>query len=169
MQLHAHLGLGLVLPDARRAWLWLWLRLRPTTTPATRRHHHQCDRPQIANSALRHAARYGGDRRATRKTRSAIHWGALPICLPLTGYQQASVRGSAANAVCFTLYARLKALAKSTRRGYTKMLKKAPAETPLEVSVNAPLQGGFDPLTSSQGLSSPLLCAPACRPAHLLV
>ena len=34
--------------------------------------------------------------------------------------------------------------------------------------MNAPLQGGFDPLTSSQGLSSPLLCAPAGRPAHRL-
>ena len=50
------------------------------------------------------------------------------------------------------------------------MLKKAPAETPLKKHpLNANLQGGFDPLTSSQGLSSPLLCAPACRPAHLLV
>jgi hypothetical protein len=43
------------------------------------------------------------DRRGvTRKTRSAIHWGALPIYLPLTGYQQANARGPAANAVCFT-------------------------------------------------------------------
>jgi hypothetical protein len=49
------------------------------------------------------------------------------------------------------------------------MLKKAPAETPLKIRVNANLQGGFDPLTPSQGLSWPLLCAPACRPAHLLV
>jgi hypothetical protein len=49
------------------------------------------------------------------------------------------------------------------------MLKEASVETPLEISVNANLQGGFDPLTPSQGLSSPLLCAPACRPAHLLM
>jgi hypothetical protein len=45
---------------------------------------------------------HGEDRRVTRKTRSAIHSGALPIFLPLTGSQQASSKGPAANAVRFT-------------------------------------------------------------------
>jgi hypothetical protein len=53
----------------------------------------------LGSIVVANAARYGEDRRVTRKTRSAIHWGALPIYLPLTGYQQASVRGSAANTV----------------------------------------------------------------------
>jgi hypothetical protein len=39
----------------------------------------------------------GKKRRVTRKTRSAIHSGALPIVLPLTGSQQASARGPAAD------------------------------------------------------------------------
>ena len=124
------------------------------SAPLQGREEVVADRPQKPP-----AEGHGEDRRVTRKTRSAIHSGALPIVLPLTGSQQAGLRGPAANAVRFT--PNLGARDSTSTRLSKSISKTHPLKDPPGGKRERFSSRGLRSANLVAGLSSPLLCAPA--------
>jgi hypothetical protein len=121
-------------------------------------------RPIGPNNALQHATATGNNRRVCPGSRAPSTRGSASDPLPLMGVQRAAVRGPRAVSCCFTSAICFSCEA-TKARAFGRSVEPIPWS---EVKRKRFSPVGSRSVGLAAGLSSPLLCAPAWRRAHLL-